>query len=353
LFAKHYQIIMMKANSKKVEIKPLDRVVVIGASAGGVSALTKLISQLPADFPAPILIVMHISADATGNVLLDSLNATSKLKCIHAIDGLKASPSHVYIAPSDHHLLIDKDGKLMVTKGAQENRYRPGIDPLFRSTAVAYGNRAIGVVLTGYLDDGTAGLMAINRCGGICIVQDPADAEYPDMPKNVLSQLKTDYKLPISQMGAALISLLLDKAPKAVKIPSDIIREAEIAERVLSDLPSVNSLGVQVPFNCPGCGGVLWQINKGSFLRFRCHTGHSYTAKTLIAEQTKKIEETMWIALRMFEERRNLLTTFSKNQSGAAARFSLERANESQIHIDRIREILKSNDKGTTGDIPI
>lgn len=342
----------MKAN-KIVEVKSLDRVIVVGASAGGLDALTALIGQLPIDFPVPILIVMHISADAVGNVLLDSINAHGKLKCLHAMDGVQAKPSHVYLAPSDHHLLIGKEGKLMVTKGARENRYRPGIDPLFRSAAVAYGNKAIGIVLTGYLDDGTAGLMAIKRCGGICIVQDPVDAEYPDMPKNAINQVKADYQLSVSQIGAILTKLLLDKPPKAVKIPGDIKREAEIAENVLSDLPSVNALGNQVPFNCPGCGGVLWQISKGSFLRFRCHTGHSYTAKSLIAEQTKKIEETMWIALRMFEERRNLLTTFSKNQSGAAARFSIERAEESQVHIDRIRKILKSNDKGTTGDIPI
>ncbi|TCC96016.1 chemotaxis protein CheB [Pedobacter hiemivivus] len=342
----------MKITGKKIAVKDLDRLIVIGTSAGGLEALKEFVEHLPIDFPAPILVVMHISADATGNILIDTLNTVGKLTCLHATDGMQAKSAHIYFAPPDHHMLIDSSGKLMVTKGAQENRYRPGIDPLFRSAAVAYGNRAIGIVLTGYLDDGTAGLMAIDRCGGICIVQDPSDAEYPDMPNNALGQVRADFKIPISQMGVTLTRILLDKLPKEVKIPKDIVRESEIAERVLSDLPSVNALGDQVPFNCPGCGGVLWQISEGPLLRFRCHTGHSYTAKALISEQTKKIEETMWTALRMFEERRNLLTTFSKSQSGASAKSSMERAEASQVHIDRIRKILKSDNNGKLGNMP-
>jgi len=328
-----------------------DQVIVIGTSAGGMRALQKLIAQIHKEFPVPILVVQHISPDATGNVLLDALNKSPSLHCQHAKNGSSLLPGHLYLAPSDHHLMIDSQLKILVTKGAHENRSRPGIDPLFRSAAVAFGNGVIGVLLSGYLDDGTAGLMAIKRCGGICIVQDPEDADYPDMPRNALNQVEVDYCLPLAEMGGLLYQLIDRKTGKRKPVPKDIEIEAKIAERVLSDLPAVNALGEQVPFNCPGCGGVLWKVDHGAALRFRCHTGHAYTAATLLAEQTEKIEETMWIALRMFEERKNLLTTMAKEKSGITSKSARERAEKSQIHIDRIRLMLKSDDKGSTDDM--
>ena len=328
------------------------KIIVVGASAGGLNALIDLVQQLPENFPAPVLIVQHISADASGDVLLNALNKQGKLKCVHATDGEIIQTGKIYLAPSDHHLLVGKDGHLNVTKGAQENRSPPGIDPLFRSAAVAYGNRATGIILTGYLDDGTAGLIAIKRCGGTCIVQDPNEAAYPDMPKNALNQLKVDYCVTIAEMGGILAKLVLRKPGKQKAIPDDIQRESLFAYRVLSDLASVNALGEQVPFNCPGCGGVLWKIDKGPQLRYRCHTGHAYTAAALLADQTKKIEETMWTALRMFEERKNLLTTLAKDQTGAQARSADERAKLSQMHIDRIRTFLLADDKATKSDLP-
>ncbi len=328
-------------------------IVVIGASAGGMKALKILVQQLPADFPAPILIVQHISSDATGNVLLDALNRCGKLACKHAENGKSIKAGSIYLAPSDHHLMIGQEGTLLVTKGAQENRSRPAIDPLFRSAAVVFGSRTIGIILTGYLDDGTSGLASIKRCGGICIVQDPKDADYPDMPKNALYNVAIDYCVPLSEMGAVIIKALNRKGLKEKKIPEDILKEARIAERVLSDLPAVNSLGEQVPFNCPGCGGVLWKMKQGKTLRYRCHTGHAYTSAVLLAEQTQKIEETMWSALRMFEERRNLLLTIAKDQKGAVSKSAKERSDSSQVHIDRIRAILLSDDKPSLSDAPV
>ncbi|MDB5121768.1 MAG: chemotaxis protein CheB [Sphingobacteriales bacterium] len=331
----------------------VSQIIVIGTSAGGRTALVQLLCQLNSDFPAPILIVQHISPDATGNVLLNALNSETKFKCVHATTGLSPLAGYIYLAPSDHHLMVDKNKKLLITKGAQENRSRPGIDPLFRSAAVAFKNKVIGIILTGYLDDGTAGMKVIKRCGGICVVQDPADAEYPDMPINVLNQVKVDYSLPLLQMGDLLNKLMSRKIGAIKPVPKDILIEAKIAERILSDLPSVNALGNQVPFNCPGCGGVLWKIDKGISSRYRCHTGHAYTSASLIAEQTGKIEETMWTALRMFEERKNLLTTMANEQTGAASKSAHERAALSQVHIDRIRAMLLADDKGTQNDLPI
>lgn len=344
---------MGKLKTSKKGKPAAGRAVVIGTSAGGHQALIKLLSQLQPDFAAPVLVVQHISADASGDVLLDSLNSQTRLKCVHAADGQPLVNGCVYLAPSDHHLMVNQGHEAQVTKGATENRWRPAIDPLFRSAAVEYGNHLIGIILTGYLDDGTSGMIAIQKCGGICIVQDPADAEYPDMPKNVLNQLKPDYCLPLAEMGSLLAELLVKKPGRRKTVSEDVLIEAGIAGRVLSDLPSVNALGEQMPFNCPGCGGVLWQVANGKSTRYRCHTGHAYTAATLLAEQTAKLEETMWVALRMFEERKNLLTTIAKENTGAASRSAQERADLSQVHIERIRKILMSDDKGTNSNIPI
>lgn len=323
---------------------------VIGSSAGGMDALTRLAAQLPVEFPAPIFVVNHMAADANVEVLARSINRSGPLPCMVAEDGAAFSGGQIYLAPADHHLLVVK-GRVRVTKGARENRSRPGIDPLFRSAAVAYRSKVIGVLLTGYLDDGTAGLEAIHRCGGVCVVQDPADAAYPDMPQNALNRVKVDHILALEQMGALFAQLVLRPSRKDVAVPKDIAIEAKIAERVLSDLAAVNTVGDQVPFNCPDCGGPLWEVAKGEVLRYRCHTGHSFTSAVLEAEQKAHIEETLWTALRMFEERRNLLMTMSDPQSRGYSESAAERAKESDVHIGRIRAILGSS-ADTAAEIP-
>ena len=320
------------------------RLIVVGASAGGMAALTELIAQFPEDFPAAIFIVNHMGVDTTGDALVKVLNDSGGLPCSHGQDGQIFKNGHIYVAPSDQHMLVVKD-KILITKGARENRSRPAIDPLFRSAAVAYGNRVIGIILTGYLDDGTSGMAAIKRCGGVCIAQDPADAAYPDMPQSVIANVGADYCLPIAQMGVLLSDLVSKQLAPNEPSPDDIVIEAKIAQRVLSDLPSVEALGEQVPFNCPDGGGVLWKIADGKHLRYRCHTGHAFTSSVFLAQQTAKIEETLWVALRMFEERQNLLVTMSKNDGNKSPSSVSQRAKDSQIHIDRIRAMLKATDK--------
>lgn len=329
--------------------------VVIGTSAGGLDALQRLLPQLSPTFPGALFIVQHMPADVSGASSLRALQKVATLECGHAKDGEPFQAGRIYLAPSDQHMML-KRGTIILTKGARENGWRPAIDPLFRSAAVAHGSRVIGVVLTGYLDDGTAGLVAIQRCGGKCVVQDPRDAAYPDMPQNALSQVEADHCVPIAEMGAVLTRLVEGKPAKSPATPQDIAIEAKIAERVLSDLPSVEAVGDQVPYNCPGCGGVLWEVREGDSLRYRCHTGHAFTAPVLLAEQSAKIEETLWIALRMFEERRNLLTKMSASTPkrkadervgvpGAGNRevFSTTaaRAKEAAVHIERIRALLR------------
>lgn len=318
--------------------------IVVGASAGGMAALKQLVAQLPKDFPAPVFVVNHMGAGTTGEVLVKVLNDSGSLTCVHGHHEQAFKSGYVYVAPSDQHMLVAK-GKILITKGARENRSRPAIDPLFRSAAVAYGNRVIGIILTGYLDDGTSGMMAIKRCGGVCVAQAPADAAYPDMPQSVIANVGADYCLPIAQMGALLSDLVSRALPANKPTPKDIAIEAKIAQRVLSDLPAVEALGEQVPYNCPDCGGVLWQMGEGKLLRYRCHTGHAFTSAALLAQQTAKIEETLWVALRMFEERQNLLVTMSERKGNQLPSSTAQRAKDSQVHIERIRAMLKATDK--------
>jgi len=329
-------------------------IVVIGASAGGLEALDAVMGQVPAGLPAAIFIVRHMSPEDTGAALVARLGAHRALKSKLAIDGEVIETGNVYIAPADHHMLVKKR-IVLVTKGARENRYRPGIDPLFRSAAVAHGSSVIGVVLTGMLDDGTAGLIAVQRCGGITVVQDPKDAAYPAMPQSALNNLKVDHCLPAAEIGRLLGKLVREPRRKTTRIPADVRTEAEIAERVLSDVAQVNRLGYQVPYNCPNCGGVLWKMTKSKTKRYRCHTGHSFTEQTLLTSQSEKIEETLWISLRMFEERKNLLNNMLQRGTGSRVkRAFVERIKENDDHIQRIREMLITQESRaqTRGNLP-
>lgn len=317
-------------------------VIVIGTSAGGLQALDSLFSQLPTDIPASLFIVQHMSPENTGEALLHRLSRNRGFHCKLAKNGERFEKGRVYITPADNHLLIKGD-RLLVTKGARENRYRPAIDPLFRSAAVTHGPRVIGVVLTGMLDDGTAGLIAIKKCGGVTVVQDPKDAAYPETPENAVNNLKVDHCVPLAEMGRLLEDLSRTAAGIAKPIPASIRTEALIAERVLSDVAQVSELGKQVPYNCPNCGGVLWEVADPAVQRFRCHTGHSFTALALATSQTEKIEETLWISLRMFEERKNLLNNMARKATHPKEKRRLaDRAKETQIHIERIRAMLLS-----------
>ncbi len=315
-------------------------IIVVGTSAGGLEALDDLLRQFPTDLAASVFIVQHMAPHNSGDALLRRLSRHGAFDVTIARDGERFSRGHVYIARPDNHLLI-KNTTMMVTKGARENRSRPGIDPLFRSAAVAHGARVIGVVLTGMLDDGTAGLIAIKRCGGVTVVQDPKDASYPGMPQSALDNLEVDFCVPVAGMGPLLATLVAGPHGKSKPIPDDIRTEAEIAERVLSDVEQVNGLGQQVPYNCPNCGGVLWEMQHARAKRYRCHTGHSFTAQALLAGQSEKIEEMLWISLRMFEERRNLLTSMAHTPGHAHAKSTtVRRLGETQGYVDRIRAML-------------
>jgi two-component system chemotaxis response regulator CheB len=311
-------------------------------------ALTQLVAQLPGTLTAAVLVVQHLSPDSTGAPLVTRLASHTALGCHLATDQAPLEAGHLYLAPPDRHLLV-KDQRLLVTKGPRENSYRPAADTLFRSAAVAYGANVIGVVLTGMLHDGTAGLEFVKRCGGLAVVQDPADAEFASMPESALHAVAVDYVLPLAQMGPLLVRLV-DPAravpPEQLSIPADLQLEAAIAERVVGTVEQVSQLGHLVPLTCPDCGGNLWEVDHGQVLRYRCHTGHAFTAASLAENNQHGLEETLWVALRMMEERRSLLMSMAKHNQAQWSHHQEERLADLQRHVNRMREFLLSSSSG-------
>jgi two-component system chemotaxis response regulator CheB len=322
--------------------------IVVGASAGGMPALCRFVEQLPTPLPAAVLIVQHFSPDSWGWHLVERLSRHTSLPCRLPEHGDKIEPGTIYLAHPDCHLMV-KDGHMLVTKGPHENHYRPAADSLFRSAAAYYGTAVIGVVLTGMLHDGTAGLELIKRAGGIAIVQDPNEAEFSSMPESALSNVAIDYVLPISQMGDLLNRLVQIPITGNGKVPEDIKLEAAIAERVVGTIDQVLHLGKPSSMTCPDCGGALFELKHGKLLRFRCHTGHAFTADALLKSTQHSLEETLWVALRMMEERKNLLTSMAIRGAGAYTVQHEERIEEIKGHINRLREfLLNSVNNGDT-----
>jgi two-component system chemotaxis response regulator CheB len=269
------------------------RIVAIGASQGGVEALHTLISGLPADFPASVLVAIHIGA---GPSLLPSiLNDAGKLPASHACNGERMEPGHIYIAPADRHLLVN-DGRMELSHGPRENWTRPAIDPLFRSIAEAYREDAIGVILTGRLNDGTAGLYEIKRRGGIVIVQDPAEAEAPSMPKSALDNVEVDFCVPLRDISGVLARLAREPS---LRKPA---HQTGVSAMEHSDLPMQRP----VAQTCPECGGAMREEMLGTLTQFRCHIGHVMTAQVLAAAQLEILEYDMSAVLRMLNERAEL-----------------------------------------------
>src|SRR5665213_1571633 len=281
-------------------------VIVVGASAGGMKALSEFAGQLKSGMDAAVFIVMHLSRTSISDFLMLQLQKFTQLPCEVAIDGAVIEAGHVYIGPPNAHLLVKK-GSILLGHGPEENRWRPSIDVLLRSAAAAYSTRAVGVILTGLLNDGTAGMLPIKRSRATCIVQDPTEAEYPDMPLSVLNNMEVDYCVFLAQMEE-VISAIIETTPEEKPAPDDVIIESQIAERVVVDYDNVRQLGEKSIYACPDCGGGLWKISKGGdgqgkIDRYRCHIGHSYSEKDLVIKQEEIFESTLWTALRIMEER--------------------------------------------------
>lgn len=321
-----------------------NNIIVIGASAGGVEALSVLARELPAGLPAAIFMVLHIPAHSP-SMLPSILSRVGQLPAIQPTDGMAISPGCIYVAPPDHHMLLER-GYIRIVRGPRENHHRPALDPLFRSAARSYGPQVAGVILTGMLDDGTAGLLAIKQRGGIAIVQDPKEALYPSMPRSALEHVPVDHCLTLSEITTLLVELAHASLPEqgATHVPDDMEQELSVTTMDLAAMTNDDHPGTPSAFSCPECGGVLWELNDGNLIRFRCRTGHAYSQESMLAGQAETLEEALWVALKTLEESLSLSRRLGRQarergQSLVAERFQ-ERAHDVEQRIAVLRQVL-------------
>lgn len=325
-------------------------IVVIGASAGGIAALTTLLSGLPADFPAALFVVVHIPPSAISR-LPEILSRAGPLPATHAQHGEAIAPGHIYVAPPDRHLLV-RQGWIDLFRGPRENHSRPAIDPLFRTAARAYGPRVIGIVLSGALYDGSMGLLAVKTRGGVAIVQDPQDAAFESMPRSALGTVDADHVVPMADMAMVLTDLVHDPVPDEGGPPMIDGDERMEAVVVADFTEQANDGRVEETtiYTCPDCGGVLWQDGAGSRLRFRCHVGHAYAPDLLLSQKSDELEAALWSSLRLLKEKatltRQLATRTRAGGQGRSAVQMAERINDQAALDERsarsIQELLET-----------
>jgi two-component system chemotaxis response regulator CheB len=289
-------------------------IVVVGTSIGGLRALKHLAARLPANFPTAILVVMQTCAQES--VLPRALSPYCGLSVRYAIDGEEIQSGRILIGPPDYHLMVDS-GCVRLWHGPKENLSRPAADPLFRSAALAYGSKVIGVVLTGNLDDGTIGLQAIKACGGVTIVQDPAEAEAPGMPLSAIEHVDVDYCLPLDRIVDVLGELVEEPVGSDDEAPPPASAQAEnrFSSTAGAGVEEPQKTGELSPFTCPECHGSLWEIAGPRPLRFQCHIGHRYTARALALAQNQLAEEATWAAIRALDEKEALLTRLASMEA--------------------------------------
>lgn len=317
-------------------------IVVIGSSMGGIEALSSMTSQLPADLPAAVLVVQHTSADSPG-LLGAILSQKGPLPAVIGEDGMPIERGRIYVAPPNRHMLATADG-IRITFGPRENRSRPAIDPLFRTAAVNFRSRVIGVVLTGLLGDGAAGLLAVRRCGGVTMVQSPHDAEFAEMPRRALDLVRDAQKFALGELGAALIRHCGEPAPEPPAVPDALLIETSLTERQMGteDWGKVPSRPTN--YTCPECKGSIHEMIEEGLTRYRCRVGHAYSTHDLLGDKTKAVEEALWMALQTLEERAQMLESLAADdrQRGwlrGAGGFE-DKARETRVHADRLRELL-------------
>lgn len=292
----------------------MPKIVVVGGSAGSINALKVILSGLPPDFAAPVLVVTHIGPRES--MLPSLLQRCSTLPVRHAVQGEPIVPGQVLIAPPDLHLTITRNEErafASLSRGPKENHSRPAIDPLFRSAATMYGAGAIAVLLSGFLDDGTVGLQAIKAYGGTAVVQDPGTAEAPDMPSSALRHVPVDLTRRVDDIAPALVELVSRPAPTldvpAENAAAELQNLIAIENRMFNkgaDMEELDRIGSRSPLTCPECGGAIWEMRQSGPLRYRCHTGHAFSASVLKGLQSSKVEEALWAAVRALHEQEQL-----------------------------------------------
>lgn len=316
-----------------------ERIVVIGASAGGVRALQVLASGLPADFPAPILVVQHIGSHPS--ILPELLDRQGPLPAAHARDGERIEPGRIRVAPPDYHMLV-QDDVIRLSHGPKEQYTRPAIDPLFRSAAVSWTERAVGVLLSGQLDDGTEGLQDIKQFGGVAVVQDPSDAEIPSMPLSALRYVEVDYTAPVASIAGLLASIVTQPPGKPRAGPRrEIVVENDLLFGKGDFVEKLKTLGSPSTFVCPECSGSLWEVKDARPRRFRCHTGHGFTLRALQHAQSTATDEALWSALRALQEKQLLLESLAESHAKAGEADEARRLAEEARQTARDGETLR------------
>jgi two-component system, chemotaxis family, protein-glutamate methylesterase/glutaminase len=315
---------------------PLPDIIAIGASAGGVEALIKIAASLPSNLRAAILVVIHVAPDSAG-LMPSILNRSSLWNAIQPQDGTAIEHGNIYIAPPDHHMVVETDERIRIIQGPKHNRHRPAIDPLFRTVARVYDSRAIGVILTGFLSDGSSGLAMIKNAGGVAIVQDPNDALVPSMPRRALEQLDPDYCLPLNEIPAVLSTLV--KGEEAVKK----IPPAKVAA-MTKEKKKVEKQEQPSPFTCPECHGTIWETRENGEVRFECRVGHSFSPESMAESNDEDVERALWAALRTLEESASLDQRLAdlaaeRNRSSAHELYS-SKAKERKKHAQTLRDLL-------------
>jgi two-component system chemotaxis response regulator CheB len=321
--------------------------VVVGASAGGVEALRVLLGSLPPDFPAAVLVVMHLPATGR-SALPEILDRACPLPVRRVESGAPLQPGAVTVAAPDHHLLVVGD-RVLLSRGPRENGHRPAVDVLFRTAARSAGPRVVAVVLSGALDDGTAGMIAVRERGGVGVVQDPEDALYPSMPAHALEVGSADHAVPVAKMGALLTDLVTEDIPDAAPAASELMdKEAAVAEFDVAALSDDDRPGSPSGFGCPSCHGALFTITEGGMERYRCRVGHAWSPEALAAEQSEALESALWMALRGLEERAALSLRMGERAQERGhthtARTFRDRHDEAQAAALLIRRLLQHED---------
>jgi two-component system chemotaxis response regulator CheB len=312
-------------------------ILVIGASAGGVRALEALIAGLPADLGAAVFVVLHSSARHESQIV-SILARRSQLTPTLAVHGETIQPGRVYVAPPDNHLLV-RAGYVHVVRGPKENGHRPAVDPLFRSAAAVYGPRVVGVVLTGHLDCGTAGMMSIKARGGVGVAQDPREAEAPEMPRHAIEHAGIDHVVTLADMPALLTRLVAEPAGA---------RPAHVLGALLQ-LEGVEE-GVAAELVCPTCQGKLTEAEVNGFSVFRCHVGHAFSLESVIAEQGEEVERALWAAVRALDEAAALSRRLVERSTGHLRDRFEERGIEQHRQAELIRRLLLAGGQASALD---
>jgi two-component system chemotaxis response regulator CheB len=328
-------------------------VVVVGGSAGGVEALKRFVSSLPHDLPAAVFVTLHLASGAK-SLLPGILARGAAIRVVPAVDGAPVETATVYVAQPDTHLVVDGN-RVRLGAGARENGHRPSVDVLLRSAAVSSGHRVVGVVLTGMLDDGSAGLRAVARYGGAVFVQHPDDAEFPAMPRNALAAVPQANALPLDQLTEEVVRTVAgyrENTPGARQsVDAAVRRRDELEVRsALGEppiLPDGTPLGTPSGYSCPDCGGVLNEVEDTQLVRFRCRVGHAWSGDSLLRQQGETIEDALWTALRALEERQDVANRLAAESGKTgrewSSRFFRTRAEGAARAASLLRELLSKH----------